>query len=539
MLGDWHPNIYVFASLSAVVTGLSIATFVLFRGRGVPAARSLVLMATSASLWCLFPVVSSLPLAESTLLRLARLTYIPGSFCVAAFLHLAFAVSEDERIYLRRCMLTLAYVVATLFIILHASPYFIQGLIRYAPHFAVIGGPLYHLFVGFYFLTASYAVWIAFRNFRLASTAKRNQLKYFVAASGIISVSPLLHFGGSYFHREPFPHDFLVPVFVIIMAYAILKHQLLDIRIVLRRSIIYSLLIACITAAYLVMVLVMERLFQGWLGYRSVFTNLIVAFIIAIFFNPLRDRIQALVDHWLFKATPVEMAEQREQLLTEVRKGEQMKAVATLAAGLAHEIKNPLASIKTFTEYLDTKYTDPEFREKFKRIVGGEVERMNLIVQQLLEFAKPSPPKLVPVEVPRLLDDTLELLNNDLLQRKVRIIRSYAPAPPVLGDSQQLKQVFLNLLLNSLQAMNGTGQLTLKTDVHGSELEVTIQDNGHGIPAEDLPRIFDPFFSTKPTGTGLGLAVVQGIVKEHGGRIQITSELGKGTTVSVMLPKCS
>lgn len=335
------------------------------------------------------------------------------------------------------------------------------------------------------------------------------------------------------------PQLYFFPLIGIATIYVILRYQFLDIRIILRRSLVYSTLVAGITLINLMAILVMERWFEGIFGYRSVLASLMVAVLIAISFTPLRDWLQRQVDRSLFSATPAELAAQKEQLLAHIRQGEQLKAVGTLAAGLAHEIKNPLASIKTFTEYLDTKYTDPEFREKFKRIVGGEVERMNLIVQQLLEFAKPSPPKLVAVEVPRLLDDTLELLNNDLLQRKVRVIRSYAPTPPVLGDSQQLKQVFLNLLLNSLQAMNGSGQLTLKTDIRGSELEITIQDNGHGIPAEDLPHIFGPFFSTKPTGTGLGLAVVQGIVKEHGGRIQITSEFSKGTTVSVMLPKCS
>lgn len=537
MLEGWHPNIYVVASLFAVVSGFAAAVFVYWRGRATPATKPFAFMCLCGSLWCLFPTVASLPFSEHAVLNLTRLTYIPGPFTLAAYLHMAFAVSEDERHTLRRRWLQWAYGVACVFAGLSFSPYHLSGLIRFAPHFAAIGGPIYHAFVLFYVVTCGYGMMVTVRGYRRSFGEKKNQLRYFLVASVILGFSPLLHFGGFYFRSEPFPHDFLVPIFVSIVTYAIMKHHLLDIQVVLRRSLVYSILIACMTASYLVMVLVMERWFQGWLGYRSIVTNLIVAFIIAIFFNPLRDRIQTLVDRWLFKATPVEMAEQREQLLAQVRKGEQMKAVATLAAGLAHEIKNPLASIKTFTEYLDTKYTDQEFREKFKRIVGGEVERMNLIVQQLLEFAKPSPPKLVPVEVPRLLDDTLELLNNDLLQRKVRVIRSYAPTPAVLGDSQQLKQVFLNLLLNSLQAMNGSGQLTLKTDMHGAELEVTIQDNGYGITAEDLPRIFDPFFSTKPTGTGLGLAVVRGIIKEHGGRIQITSESGKGTVVSVMLPK--
>jgi len=272
------------------------------------------------------------------------------------------------------------------------------------------------------------------------------------------------------------------------------------------------------------------------MGYRSVFATLLVAFLIAIFFNPLREVIQAFVDRALFSATPAELATQREQLLEEVRKSDQMKAVGTLAAGLAHEIKNPLASIKTFTEYLETKYDDPEFRAKFRKIIGGEVERMNLIVHQLLEFAKPVPPKLEPLAVTDIMDETLTFLGNDLMQRHVEVERRYTATAKILGDRQQLKQVFLNLFLNSLQATNSHGRLELQTVTRGSELVITLKDDGAGIAPQDLPRIFEPFFSTKEHGTGLGLAVVHGIIKEHGGRIEVKSQLGQGTTMMLFLP---
>jgi two-component system sensor histidine kinase HydH len=217
-----------------------------------------------------------------------------------------------------------------------------------------------------------------------------------------------------------------------------------------------------------------------------------------------------------------------------------MKAVGTLAAGLAHEIRNPLASIKTFTDYLGTHFDDPAFRQKFQKIVGGEVERINLIVQQLLDFAKPVPPKLTLVDVGCLLDDTLELLSSELMKYRVEVERRYVfPAPKILGDPQQLRQVLLNLCLNSLQAMNGAGRLTVQTAVAGSELRITIADNGCGIAGRDLPRVFDPFFSTKPAGTGLGLAVVHSIISEHRGRVVVDSRVGEGTQVTIRFPLAS
>jgi len=536
MLETWQPNIYVFASLSAVVSSFAIAAFVYLRAHEAPTAKPFIFFSVCAGLWCLFPTFSSLPFSNSSILILARASYIPSGLAIASFLHLAFAITSDERTVLRRWCLGVAYSLGALFGLLAFSPWLIVDLIQFAPHFAVIGGPAYHWLVAFYVLADSYGVMIAIRNLQRSSPAKQNQLRYFVLASVILAFSPGLHFAGFYLGSEPFPHDFLVPVFVGLVGYAIVRHHLLDVTVVIKRSLVYSILVACITATYLVAVLVMEKWFQGFFGYRSFVATAVVAFLVAIFFNPLRDLIQTLVDRALFKATPAELAAQREQLLVEIQKSDQMKAVGTLAAGLAHEIKNPLASIKTFTEHLDSRYDDPAFRQKFRKIVGGEVERINLIVQQLLEFAKPVPPKLAPVDIPQLVDETLDFMNSELMAHHVEVQRCYAGRATILADSQQLKQVFLNLVLNSLQAMNGNGRLRVSTAVKGSELELTMADNGSGIAAEDLPKVFEPFFTTKTNGTGLGLAVVQGIMKEHGGRIDVESQLGQGTVVKLRLP---
>jgi len=338
--------------------------------------------------------------------------------------------------------------------------------------------------------------------------------------------------------RLPFPPVLnpFVSLYVLIISYGIVRHQFLDIRIVIQKSVIYSLLIASITATYLVAVLVIERLFQGVFGYESVVATVIVAFLISIFFNPVRNRIQTLVDRSLFKATTVELAEQHEKLLLQVRKSEQQKAVATLAAGMAHEIKNPLTAIKTFTEHLPERFDSEEFRNKFNRIVGGEVERINNIVQQLLDFSKPVPPKLQPVQIHNLLDETLDFLNNDFIKHRIEVSKNYDGVSTIQGDPQQLKQVFLNLFLNSLQAMNGNGKLIVTTGQSDSDLSITIQDNGSGMSQEVLDHLFEPFYTTKASGTGLGLSVVKGIIGEHGGEICVASNKGKGTTVNIEIP---
>ena len=169
--------------------------------------------------------------------------------------------------------------------------------------------------------------------------------------------------------------------------------------------------------------------------------------------------------------------------------------------------------------------------------MGGEVERINRIVQQLLEFAKPVPPKLAPLQLTPLLDQTLDFLGQECLSRHITLTRDYQTPGPLLGDASQLKQVVLNLFLNSLEAMNGAGgRLTVTTRQEDAELVCTVTDTGSGIAPEHLAHLGEPFYTTKPQGTGLGLAVVQGILKEHGGRLTVTSTVGRGAVAEIRLP---
>ena len=166
-----------------------------------------------------------------------------------------------------------------------------------------------------------------------------------------------------------------------------------------------------------------------------------------------------------------------------------------------------------------------------------EVKRIQHIVQQVLDFSKPVPPRLALVEIPVLLDETLDLLSSECLQRRVEIVRRYEATQPIQADSQQMKQVLLNLILNGFEAMDGLGgRLNIVTAIREDAFVLEIEDTGTGIAPKDLARLGEPFFTTKDRGTGLGLAVVQGIVKEHGGRMTIESKLGRGTCVRIALP---
>jgi len=208
-----------------------------------------------------------------------------------------------------------------------------------------------------------------------------------------------------------------------------------------------------------------------------------------------------------------------------------------LALGLAHEIKNPLTGIKTFTEFLQERYDDPKFRQEFTRIVPAEVARINRIVQSLSDFAKPPLLKLQAVDIQQVLADTVGLLSNECLKRSVQVTKQFDSEPIYLtADPAALKQTFLNLCLNALDAMNKGGTLSVSSCLEETVSVIRISDTGSGIPPEHLATLFDPFFTTKPAGMGLGLAVVKQLVNQHLGTITVESNVGFGTTFEIRLP---
>ncbi|MBI3324339.1 MAG: GHKL domain-containing protein [Candidatus Omnitrophica bacterium] len=517
---------------------VSLGLFVYLQDPRRALNRFYAIFALSIGCWSIGSSLENVIVDERLALGVLRMCYLSASLLPTFFLH--FTLTLTRRVSSHRHLLCGAYIASAAFALLTFTDLFVRRLRVINPWGFRISdpGPAYFVYVGFFGFCLAYGLWMMYRQGRRTEGGDERRRLQYILLSHVIAFLAGVEYFVRVFRIVDFPpvDDYILLVYFLVFAYAVVRHQLLDIRIVVRRSLVYSLLVACLTATYFAVVLISERWLRGLIGYHSLVATVFVSFLITIFFNPLRHWLQSFVDRALFKATPAELVAQREQLLAEVRKTEQLKAVATLAAGLAHEVKNPLAAIKTFTDFLESRYDDPEFRAKFTKIVGGEVERMNHIVQQLLDFAKPVPPKLTPVSVGRLLDETLSFLSQELVERRIEVDRVYRDAVPLAADPQQLKQVFLNLLLNSLEAMNGAGRLVLRTETQGTKTIVTITDNGCGIRHADHARLFQPFFTTKAKGTGLGLAVVRSIIEEHRGSITITSEPGQGTTVTLLLP---
>jgi two-component system, NtrC family, nitrogen regulation sensor histidine kinase GlnL len=239
------------------------------------------------------------------------------------------------------------------------------------------------------------------------------------------------------------------------------------------------------------------------------------------------------------------------QLEAEVRRGETLAAAGRMAVGLAHEIRNPLGAIRGAVQLLGRELGPASPLQEYTAVLLTEVDRVNRIIEMLLDLSRPVTIRPVPVNLHQLLERVALLAEEGARERGVTIVRRYDPSlPPILGDEDRLVQVFHNLVRNGIEAMNDGGQLTLATRVsmdplfgkvdmgsgQRSMVEVQVLDEGTGIPAAVRTRIFDPFFTTKERGLGLGLAICHQVMEQHHGAIQIESIEGNGTTVTCFLP---
>jgi signal transduction histidine kinase len=422
------------------------------------------------------------------------------------------------------------------------TDYFLSGVNQYFYGYYGKAGPLYIYYIILFYIILIRTFFLLYKKMYDANYAveKRNQTKYifisFLLAS-VASVDYLPKFGIAIY---PFGCFFIL-IWFFITTYAILKHQLMDINIVIRKGLVYSILVAVITAIYFIFVMTIGNLFQELVGYQSFVLNLLAIFAIALLFNPLRDRIQHFLDKRFFKGTLESLAQDKERLKQELFQAEKFAYMGRLASSVVHEIKNPLTAIKTFAEYLPQRYNEPDFKDKVLKILPKEIKRIEGVVEQLLDLARPRDVKLCQINIINTIDSTLTLLENNFKLKNIKVKKQYQPGEILInGDDEQLKQVFLNLFLNSIQAMDEGGTLDISVNLQSSDASrsvlICIKDNGCGIPEENLGKLFTPFFTTKKEGVGLGLVIAQEIIKQHKGNIRVESKLGDGTRFVIELP---
>jgi two-component system NtrC family sensor kinase len=236
----------------------------------------------------------------------------------------------------------------------------------------------------------------------------------------------------------------------------------------------------------------------------------------------------------------VDQLERTQKQLIQVEK---MKSLGQLSASIAHEINNPLAGLLVYTRLLQKSILNSSLdRNKALDILSKmdlAITHSSKLVSNLLDFARQKPPDLKPIEISKVIDQAISLVGHQAQLTKIKLIREETPSLPLVkGDSGQLQQVLINLIVNGIQAMPNGGELKIISFTDGDLVKVAIQDIGEGIPPENMDKLFTPFFSTKDEvkGVGLGLAVSYGIIQSHGGNIEVQSQLGKGSTFTTSLP---
>ena len=228
-----------------------------------------------------------------------------------------------------------------------------------------------------------------------------------------------------------------------------------------------------------------------------------------------------------------------QHLKREIARSQRLASIGRLAAGVAHEIRNPLSSIKGFATYFKERYRDTPKDHQIAEIMIQEVERLDRVIGQLLEFARPMSIQRRATQLDALIRHSLKMVEGDARQKGITLnVESDPHINAVHIDPDRIKQVLLNLFLNAMEAMSEGGKLSvavLRLDTNRS-IQITVSDTGPGIKPEDLPNLFDPYFTTKPSGTGLGLAIVHKIIESHQGEIEVKSMSGEGTTITMVIP---
>jgi len=646
--------------------------------------------------WCLF--ARELAYEKTTALFFVRLCYVGAIFVPANFSNFVFSLLKLEK----NRLIVVFYALSLIFLIVDFTPLFIKdvGPILSFRHYG-IPGPVFPFYVVSFITIIGYSHYLLVKYFKKSEGQTRNQIRYILLAAIVGFFGGLTTFLPN-FNIEVFPIGYyLISLYVVIMSYAIAKHSLMDIHIVLKKGTTYALLILLLFVPSFLLILLFQKFIYGHIHYLFSGFVIFLLLLVTILFNRIKLHTEKAVEQLLFKnrydyretlgkfskamvtildlqslskriietitqtmgvekaslflwneekgsyalfesknikmtasipelskndplphylqkigeiiireelakgtniselngvtkkmslleaevsipfisrgqligminlgykfnkdiyshediellstlanqtAVAIENARLYEDLKRSksyIRRADRLASLGTLTAGLAHEIRNPLVAIKTLTQLLPERLDDEEFRDQFLKIASGEVDRISSLVNELLDFARPSDPKLELEDIDTILDGMILLVSTETKKKQINIIKDYAPNLPHLHiDREQIKQVFLNILLNAIEATRENGKITAKTRPFirpGGEPYVQIEftDTGSGIPEEYLEDIFNPFFTTKSTGSGLGLSISNQIIQDHRGYIDVESQLGKGSSFFINLP---
>lgn len=628
MLKYCHMSFFVASALLTSTASFLLAIFVYFKGTRKAINQTLALFSLALAVWTFAQAMAGIVQEKEIAIIWARVQLGAAVFLTPFFLHFVFSLLNKAQE--NKSILWFSYLFTLVLLALDFTPLFvsdvrlIQGL-RYYPTLT----PVYAVFALWLVLSFIYGLSQLVLALRQASGEQYKKILYVFVASLIGFLGGGTSFFPIFNINLPIVSHFTMPLYVAVAVYAIVRHKLIDITVYVRKGLLYSIITVFFTSLYVVLILLANNFFAARTQYNSVIVTAVVVFSLALFFQPLRDRVQDFINQMFFKsqydyqetikkisrelstvlkieglvdlvqrilanilkpkkaeiclgetkpsfvprlAVPIkskgrtlgklcldqklsgdEYSIQDKNLLDTLAhqvgialenihlhqglvRSESLAALGTMAAGMAHEIKNPLASIKGMTQVLPENMEDKEFIKDFTDLVPRQLDRINKIVENLLKVGKKIKLEKKNINLNNLVNETLDFYANLCRNKGIEIKRNLKPLPEIFADPEQLQQVFTNLVLNAVQAMPKGGVLTVFGEKGRDKIVVQVSDTGIGIPTEKIEKVFDPFFTLKEEGSGLGLFTAFRVLQEHGGAIEVESELGKGTKFTLWLP---
>jgi signal transduction histidine kinase len=696
-----------FLALTGVInfiTCFSLGLFVLLKNVKSIKNISYFILSLSISLYSLSYFLWQLSKDEYTALFWFRILTL--GIILINISYLLFVFAYVEALYRKKTVLVVISLLNFFFIVLNFSDLLYTKLVpRYNLGFWPEPTAYFHAYLTLWFLQCFYGFYWLLKGFGLHQGNKKIQIKYFIIAAVIGFAGGATNWPMWYNIYFPPYLNILVSLYTGIVAYAILRHHLMDISVAIKRTAAYSISAGLLTAFFAILVITLTNLLSSFAHVSSMKISIVAAFVITILFNPLRNKIQVLIDRMFYKKSfdyyetvrqvssnlasmfdlekiyqficnviydamglknvyllvglpggafdivyhtspkkdtniidrsgpekPEEMkmnkftgilkffrasdnilvkdeltgyeeslgqeaidrikkeleifqgaavvpvfidkklslliilgqkhsgdmftsedmdllktisnqtaiALKNVRLYQEKVNSEKLASLGMMSGTFAHEIRNPLTSLKTFAQLMPEKYNDPEFRDTFSRIVISDIQKIDSLISDLLDFStERKSTRMNNFNLIELVDGVVDYVEGKLeFERSKITIEKNCNEQEInmMGDTEKFKQALGNIVLNGCQAMHGEGILRIGIKPHGKNVDITVEDTGEGINPEDLPKIFDPFVTTKKMGIGLGLAISKRIVEDYNGKIYVKSQPAQGTTFTISLP---
>lgn len=456
---------------------------------------------------------------------------------------LGFSLALTNRPLKKNLIFALSFVTPIFCIALINNPVFIPsvepkaGLLNYPNP-----GPIFILYTVHFFLVATYGEIILLsylNNTKLPAHQKKSGYLIWAGSTLGFLLGSTAFFTVYNFTITPYPSCF-VWIFAFSGTVAIARYNLFGIQININ-EIPYFIVVGISTLLYLSCSFFFTKFITTTLDIRSYTAHLLTFLLCGLLLRPLQGAFEYITSYLLFKSTTRQLRDLNHNLFERIEKDRRLSETSILAAGMAHEIKNPLTTLKTFSKYLPDRYQDPDFIKKCALHMQEETDRINNIVLQILEFASPKIIEPSEVDLHQLVNETLSMLNINLVKHNITASNFVPDKTMILLDKNRFRQVLVNLFLNAIDACPSGGLINISSEIIRRSFKsgtlISVSDTGIGMSEEELMRLYDPFYShNKENGTGLGMNIVKRIIQDHGGQITVESIPHKGTTFRIFIP---